>query len=251
MASNPPDTLTNAVIRGCTVANLRPHFTFTQAFSGTHVENCLVQDCTVAVYFEPYSPWMDDMGPVLIRSNTFVNVNQGLSVNSHPGAQFDSITYSDNEIILAGADGWGWGFIVCDVCGPGTSASITNVAILNNVIRYADWMPRPTSPDGGLYYSDIHHAVFGNNVIALGTRNSLRVRHYPAGIIFPPSPTEDCEGNVLTPPQELTYPPPVDPLRPGYRRAWFNNRNLSGAMLEVRTSLWSSEGLASQQQWPE
>ena len=249
MASNPPDTLTNAVIRRCSVMDLRPHFPLSQAFSATHVENCLVRDCNVAVYFEPDPAGIDDMGPVLIRSNVFINVDQGMSVLSHPAAQFDSITYLDNEIVLTGSNGWG--FVGCDVCEPGTSGSITNVTALNNVIRYADWMPRASSQDGGLFYSDIQHAVFANNVIALGTPNALRVRPYPAGVILPPRPTEDCEGNGFTPPQIVTYPPSLDPLRSGYRRAWFNNRNISGALLDVRMSRSGYDGLASQQQWAE
>jgi hypothetical protein len=249
IASNPPDTLTNAVIRRCTVTNLRPYFPVSQAFGAAHVENCLVRDCNTAVYFEPDSSGIDDMGPVLIRSNVFVNVDRGLYVLSHPGAQFDSLTYLNNEIILAGSNGWG--FLGCDTCDPGMSGSMTNVTALNNVVRYADWMPRVNSQDGGFFYSDIHHAVFANNVIALGTPNSLRVRAYPAGVILPPPPTEDCDGNVFTPPQGITYPPPVDPLRPGYRRAWFNNRNISGTLLDVRISRFGSDGLASQQQWPE
>jgi hypothetical protein len=249
MAANPPDTLTNAVIRRCTVANLRPHFRTSQGFYAIHVENSVVKDCTIGVYFEPDSTWIDDVGPVLIRSNVFINVDQGLWVLSHPDARFDSITYLDNEIILAGRGGWG--LAACDVCSPGTSGSITNVTALNNIVRYPDWLPRASNQDGGLLYSDIHHAVFGNNIIALGTPNSLRVRHYPAGAIFPPPPTEDCEGNVFTPPQVMTHPPSVDPLRSGYRRAWFNNRDTSGALLDVRTSNWGSDGLASQQQWHE
>jgi hypothetical protein len=249
MVSNPPDTLTNAVIRRCSVMDLRPYFPLSQAFSATHVENCLVKDCNTAVYFEPDPAGIDDMGPVLLRSNVFVNVDQGLHVLSHPEAQFDSITYLNNEIVLTGSNGWG--FIGCDVCAPGMSGSITNVTALNNVVRYADWMPRAGSQDGGLFYSDIQHAVFANNIIALGTPNSLRVRHYPAGVILPAPPTEDCDGNVFTPPQGVTYPPSVDPLRPGYRRAWFNNRNMSGTLLDVRMSRSGSDGLASQQQWPE
>jgi hypothetical protein len=249
MTANLPDTLTNAVIRRCTVENLRPYFRSSHAFTALHVENSLVKDCTMGVYFEPESAPIDDIEPVLIRSNAFINVDQGVYVLSHPVAQFDSITCLDNEIVLSGQVGWG--FSACDVCTPGASGSITNATILNNVIRYADWMPRGGNQTGGLHYSDIHHAVFGNNVIALGAPNSLWVRHYPAGIIFPPPSTEDCEGNVFTPPQVVTYPPPVDPLRPGYRRAWFNNQDMSGALIDVLTARWGSEGLASQQQWPE
>jgi hypothetical protein len=249
MAANPPDTLTNAVVRRCTVANVRPYFRYSHGFSAIHVENSVVKDCAVGVYFEPTSTWIDDLGPVLIRSNVFINVDQGMYVFSHPDAQFDSVTYLDNEIILAGPNGWG--FAACDTCSPGASGSITNVTALNNIVRYPDWLPRANTRHGGLLYSDIRHAVFGNNIIALGTSNSLWVRHYPAGAIYPPPRTEDCEGIVFTPPQVVTHPPPVDPLRPGYRRAWFNNRNASGALLDVRTSNWGSEGLASQQQWRE
>ena len=250
MVATLPDTLTNGVIRRCTVTSLRPYFRASHAFTALHVENSLVEDCIIGAYFEPLPGPIDDMQPAVIRSNSFINVDHGVSVLSHPGAQIDAIACLDNEIVLSGQGGWG--FASCDVCVPGISGSITNVAVLNNVIRYADWMPRASNPrDGGLHYSDIHHAVFGNNVIALGTPNAFWVRHYPAGVISPPPSTEDCDGNAFTPPQVVTYPPAVDPVRPGYRRAWFNNRDISGALLDVLTSRWGSDGLATQQQWPE
>ena len=48
-----------------------------------------------------------------------------------------------------------------------------------------------------------------------------------------------------------SLPPCVDLLLPGYRRAWFGNRDLSGTPLNVR--FWNNnfDGLASQQQWVE
>jgi hypothetical protein len=239
--ASPPDTLTNAIIRHCTISGMRPYFGYSQGFSANHVENCVVSDCTRAVYFEP-DAHLDDLGPVLIRSNEFVNVDSAVYLTSHPGSLFDSITCLNNEIVLSGA--FGWGFAACDACSPGPSASITNVTMLNNVIRYRGWLPRPQGVSGGLAYSDIRHGVFGNNVIA-------RVRSCPAGLILPPDPTEDCEGHVFVPPGELTYLPCLDVLPAGYRRAWFNNRGLAGTLLDVR---WMNSGvdrLSSQQQWPE
>jgi hypothetical protein len=249
LTANPPETLTNAVIRRCTIAGLNGRVPLSQAFSAIHIENCRVEDCTTAVYFEPDPFSMDDIGPVLLRSNQFVNVNNGVQFMDHPAGQFDSILLLDNEIVLTGAGGWG--FAPCDVCAPGPSGSITNVTALNNIVRYAGWIHRPLNQDGGLFYSDIHHAVFANNIIALGTSNSLRVRHYPAGIIYPPGVTEDCEGLHVPPPGSISYPPSLDQLRPGYRRAWCNNRDLSGTLLGVGFWQWGTDGLASQQQWPE
>ena len=148
-------------------------------------------------------------------------------------------------IILAG--GSGWGVAICDTCYVGPTASITNLTVLNNVIRYAGWIPRPTLTDGGVYYSDIQQAVFGNNVVALGTTYSLRVRTCPSGLI--PPPPGDCDHFAPNPPPPSTYPQCLDALPAGYHRAWFNNRNLSGSLLQVRFINNGVDGPASQQQW--
>jgi hypothetical protein len=249
LAAKPPSSVTNAVIRHCTVSGLKPYFSYSQAMTAIHVENCVVEDCSVAVYFEPEAASQDDVGPVIIRSNSFVNVNSGVFLLSHAGSRFDSITCIDNEIVLAGAGGWG--FAVCDVCDPGPSGVITNVTALNNIVRYAGWNSRSANSDGGFYHTDIHHSVMGNNLVALGTPNSLRVRHCPAGIIPPPPSTEDCDNPVPIPPGPPTYPPCLDVLPLGYQRAWFNNCDLSGSLIDVRFLNLGADRSASQQQWPE
>ncbi len=249
MAAHPPDALTNAVIRRCTVAGVKSPFAYSHAMSATHVEDCFVDDCEVGVYFEPNVGDFQSLGPVVVRRNQFVNVDFGMFFLHHAGAQFDTVTYTGNEIVLS--EGGGWGLSICDVCETGTSGSVTNVTVLNNIVRYSDWLPRPASQNGGIIYTDMRHAVFGNNVIALGTANSLRVRQFPAGFIPGSSSSEDCDGAIVVPPVPPTYPPSVDSLLPGYRRAWFNNRDLSGALLEVRFKNSGVDGRASQQQWPE
>jgi hypothetical protein len=222
--------LENAIVRRCTVAGVRSHFLYSHAFGAPRVENCLVDDCQTAVYFEPGSVGLDTVGSVFVRSNTFLNVDQGFYLFFHAAAHFDSLYYQGNEIVLnPGETGYGIG--ACDVCLPGPSGTITNLLALNNVLRYADWAPRPDSLKGGVASSDIHHAVYGNNVVALGGRNSLRLRDYPAGFV--------------------PYPPSVDILPSGYRRAWFNNLDLSGTLLPVRFYNSGVDGLASQQQWPQ
>jgi hypothetical protein len=192
---------------------------------------------------------VDDIGAVLVRSNLFINVDYGMYLYSHPGAQFDSIIWSENEIVLSGGDGWGFG--VCDTCSVGPSGSITNVTVLNNIVRYPGWQPRPASRDGGILYSDMHHAVVGNNLVALGTRSDLRVRQCPAGLILPPMPFEDCDHPAGPPTGNPSYPTCLDVLGPDYRRAWFNNRNLSGALLPVQFQYFGVDVPASQQQWEE
>jgi hypothetical protein len=204
-----------------------------------------VVDCNLAVYFEPDPTIVDTTDPILIRSNRFVNVDSGVYVATHPSAKFDSITCSDNEIILSGRNGWG--VAICDTCYVGPTASTTNLTVLNNIIRYADWGERPAFGDGGLYYSDIQHAVFGNNIVALGTSSSLRVRSCPSGSI--PAPPGDCDRFVPDPPPPPTSAQCLDILPAGYQRAWFNNRNLSGALLPVSFLNNGAEGPATQQQW--
>jgi hypothetical protein len=56
---------------------------------------------------------------------------------------------------------------------------------------------------------------------------------------------------VVPPPGDPYLLPAVDPLLPGYRRAWFNNRDLSGALLPVRTARFGVDEPASEQQWQE
>ncbi len=243
-------SLTNGIIRRCTVSGLRSHFAISQAYSGVQVENCVASNCNKAVYFEPGQASWDAVAPVLIRSNQFLNVDNGVYLLFHPSSGFYSLTCLDNEIVLSG--GGGWGLAACDVCATGPSGSITNMTALNNIVRYPDWSPRPAGIDGGLLYSDIRHAVFGNNVLSIGTPYTLRMRQCPAGLIPPPPPTETCDsiGPGSPPPLDPVYPPCLDVLLPGYRRAWFNNRDILGSLLKVRYYNTNSDGFASQQQWP-
>jgi hypothetical protein len=250
MVGAPPRLLTNAVVRRCSVTGVLSQFLprYSQAFSAIQVENCLVSDCLTAVYFEPNPSWGDSLGPVLIRSNQFINVENGIRLAFAAGAQFDSLTCLENEIVLRGAGGWA--FVACDTCSQGPSGSTTNVTVLNNVVRYADWSPRLSSPDSGLYCSDIHNSVFGNNVVVLSTANALRLRPCPSGIIPPPRPSERCDEVIISEPPGSTYPRCLDVLPAGYRRVWFNNRDLAGNLLNVRYWNNNVDGFASQQQWP-
>jgi len=186
---SPPDNFTNAVVRRCKVERIKPNFTYSHAFSAVDVENCFVQDCQIGVYFEPDGQ-TDNVGSVLIRSNQFVNVDHGVFLLFHPGNKFDSLTCEGNEIVLSGVPGGGYGIGACDTCSGGLSGSITNLTVLNNVIRYPDWGQRPGAQDVALHYSDIEHAIFGNNVIVQGATNELRVRLYPAGTVIPASPAQ-------------------------------------------------------------
>ena len=244
VAGRPFRAMTNTVIRGCSVTGLKSHFTISQAFSALNVENCFVDDCTQAFYFEP--ELTDDTGPVTIRSNLFLNVVAGVSIGFHAGAQFESINCTDNEFVLSGGNGWA--FAACDTCDVGPSGSIGSVTALNNIVRYPDWSLQPANSDAGLFYSDIHNAVFGNNIVSLGTAGALGVRPFPAGYIPPPIVAETCDSPGSS--GSFSYPPSVDILPPGYRRAWFNNRDLNGNLLNVRYSYFGSDGLAAQQQWP-
>ncbi|HEX6909953.1 MAG TPA: hypothetical protein VF142_06150, partial [Longimicrobium sp.] len=202
-----PNTLTNAIVRRCTVTGLMPHFPLVNALNAVHLEDSRVEDAHIAAYYEPY--YGDQFGPVLLRSNRFSNVRQGVVVSSYPGVQSDSLVMLGNEIVLQGSGGYA--FSVCDVCNAGPSGSISNVVALGNVVRYADWGPRPSNQDGGLSYTDMRHAVFGNNIVTLGTAHTLRVRQCPAGTI-PIYAYEDCE--QIQPPGPTTTPPCVNTLLP-------------------------------------
>jgi hypothetical protein len=249
LAVSPPHSLTNAIIRRCTVKGVKPYFSYSHAFGAVRIEDCLVEDCGVGVYFEPDAKTVDSLGQILIRSNRFINVNYGVALASQPAAEFDSILFQDNEVVLSG--GGGAGFSVCDTCNLGPSGTVTNITLLNNIIRYADWMPRPANPEGGLPYTNMRHALFGNNLVTIGTAYDFRVRSCPSGLIPPPEPVQDCTYADPTPPGPSSIPPCVDTLLPGYQRAWFNNRNLSGELLPVRFRNYGVETLASEQQWTE
>lgn len=240
--------LTNAVVRGCAVTGVRSRFTYSHGFAATHVENCRVEDCGEAVYFEPNAVLADSLGPVLIRSNQFVNVNYGLFLLFINGGQFDAIQFLNNEVVLTTANGWG--FLACDACTPGPSGSIRSLTALHNIVRYAGWLPQPGRSEGGLTCSDVPNAVVGNNVIALGTTHALRVRTCPAGAVRPADPPEFCDLDPPPPPPPPPLPVCLDSLPPGYRRAWLNNRDLTNSLLQVRYNYYSVDGPASQQQWP-
>jgi hypothetical protein len=246
-------SLQNASIRNCSVTAVQEQFFYSHAFVGKLIENCFADDCQVGIYFEPdpSGAGLDSVGQVTVRSNVFQNVERGISLDFHPGAVFDSLICQGNELVLAGTDSRGWGFGACDVCSAGPSGTITNVTALNNIVRYADWAPRPAALEIGFLYSDIHHAVYGNNLVALGTADPLRVRQDPAGSIPSPTVNEDCDHPGLVQPGPSSYAPSVNLLQPGYRRAWYNNRGLSGMLLPVRYSFWGVDGLAAQQQWPQ
>jgi hypothetical protein len=245
-----PATMTNAVARRCIVTNLGPRFSYASAFSATHVENCFADNCSGGVYFEPDRTNADDLGYTLIRSNRFVNVGKGIYLLFHPAAQFDFLTCLDNEIVLR-PFGAGIGIGACDTCAVGESGTIRGLIALNNIIRYEGWDNPASQYNWGLYASDVRHAIFGNNLVHMGPTLSLRVRHYPAGVIYPPPAVEDCEGNITLPPFDVMYTQDLDVLPAGYRRAWFNNYDLSGTRLDVRTSNNGIDTPALQQQWSE
>jgi hypothetical protein len=249
MAPSPPDRLTNAVVRRCTVRGLKRFFTYSNGIAASVVEHCVVEDCKIAVYFEPEVSNIDDVGSILIRSNQFLNVTSGIYLLHHPKSYFDSMTILHNEIVLDNATGYG--LAACDTCSPGIPGTITNLTCLNNVVRRQDWSIDPFSQSGGLLYSDIQHAVLGNNVVALSPTRALRVRQCPSGVIPPEMPPEDCDHPNITPPGPSVIPPCLDVLPAGYRRAWFNNRDLSGQLLPVRFLNSGNEMLAGQQQWRE
>lgn len=248
MAGPGRETLRNAIIRRCAVIGIGPYFAYSHGFGANLIENCLVDDCAIGAYYEP-GGGLDSIGTVLIRSNVFRNVVFGITVDFHPGAHFDSLLCLDNEIVLSDTAVLGYGIRLCDVCTPGLGGVVTNLLALNNTVRYPQWGPGPTA--GGLMYADIQHAVYGNNLIVLAAADALRVRPYPAGIIPDKPPPEDCDHPRLVLPGPSTVPPSLDTLPLGYRRAWYNNRDLSGGLLPVLYSEWGVDRPASQQQWPE
>lgn len=241
--------LRNAVARRVTVSGLRSRFSYSQGFTAAHVEDCRVEDCGVGVYFEPNATGLQSVGPVVVRGNQFHGVNHGVRALMLPGAVFDSILMRDNSITMATSGASGWAFSACDTCINGPSGTVTNVVAIGNRIHYPGWQPHPARTDGGFHYSDIQHAVFGRNLVALGTASGLRVRQYPSGRI-PFVAVEDCDHPYTGPPGVDTFAPSLDALPPGYRRAWFENRALDGALLPVRHRRQGADRDAAQQQWP-
>src|SRR6185436_3519315 len=89
MVPAPPDHLTNAVVRRCTVRGVKRAFTYSNGIAASVVEHCRVEDCKIGIYFEPERANLDDMGPILIRSNQFINVTQGVFLLHHARSYFD------------------------------------------------------------------------------------------------------------------------------------------------------------------
>src|SRR5258705_3362095 len=217
------------MVRRSRMTGLRPWFAYSHAAATLRLENCVVEECSQAVYYEPVEG--ENPGPVLIRSNLFQNVTAGIFILTHPGATLDTITFLNNEIVLSGG---GSGLFVCDLCIAPPSGTVTNITALNNIIRYPGWAPRPFSTDWGLFYSDIQNAVFGNNVVALGNASGLRVRQCPIGVMPSPPFKEDCDHPGPGTPGPSTPLPCLDTLQPGSLRGWFNNRDISGVLFPVR-----------------
>jgi hypothetical protein len=59
----------------------------------------------------------------------------------------------------------------------------------------------------------------------------------------------DCEDPGPFAAEPGRSPPCLDILPSGYHRAWFNNRDLSGGLLEVRFQNEGTDRPANQQQW--
>jgi len=241
-------SLKNGVVRNCAVDGMGPLFAYSHGISAPLIEGCVVKDFQTGFYSEPDPSNIDASGPTIIRSNVFLNVSRGISILAHAGSHFDTIVAIGNDITLYPG---GYGIASCDVCYPGPNGTITNIAALANVIHYSDWTPRPSDAAGGFLYTDLHNAIYANNVIALGTPNALRVRNYPDGTIPGTAPIEDCDHPGLTQPGPPSTPPSVDPLLPGYRRAWLNNRDLTGTLLPVHYTYFGVDRPASEQQWNE
>lgn len=242
-----PNTLTNAVVRRCTVNGMKSYFPLSHGVGAPTVEGCLVTDCDVGSYWESVQS-SSDYGYVTIRSNRFINVARGIYFSMGAGMQFDTMECINNEMILTGG---GYGIGACDICAVGPSGSIRGLTALGNVIRYPDWQRRAGSIDVGIYYSDIQHAVIANNTIAIRNGSDLQVRLCPGGIIYPPPEPDNCDVRPVNGPGQPTTPPCVDELLPGYRRAWYNNRDISGTLLDVHIRKYGFETLAVQQQWGE
>jgi hypothetical protein len=241
-----PSTVTNATARRCSVLNVRPEFVYSGGFTAVHVEHCRVENCETGVYFEQWGPFGENMSANIL-SNEFINVDYGIHILFHSATKFGELNCQGNEIVMDGSRGFG--IAACDVCSPGPNGRIAKLAALNNIVRHPNWLPRTPETHGGILYTDIPHSVIGNNVLALGDSHGLRVRQCPAGIIYPPPYIEDCDYLPPPPGGSITYPPCVDTLPLGYRRAWFNNRNPSGHLMEVRTARTGVEGPALEQQW--
>lgn len=240
----------NAVVRRCTVTGMRGKFINSKAFTAAWVEDCHVEDCGIGVYFEPEIGFLQSVGTVLVRSNRFLNVDHGVYLFLHANTVFDTLLAWENDVVFAGRGARGWAFAACDTCEGGQPGTITNFVVLNNRVGYTNWTLRPTGLESGLHASNIRHAVFGQNTIALRNANPLRVRGYPSGVIPAPREYEDCDHPGTGIPGNSTVPPSLDVLPPGYRRAWFGNRDLEGNLHFVRQSRHAADYWATQQQWP-
>jgi len=248
MLGVPPYRLTNAVARGCSIQNVASQFRYSHGFSASHIESCIVADTQIGVYFEPNPDWGDNVGPILVRSNQFLNVDSGIFLAFATAARFDSLACVANEIVLNGQIGWG--FSACDTCSAGPSGSITNVVLMQNIIRHPGWLANPYTFSGGIHCSDIQNAMLANNIITLGGLNDLRLRSCPSGIIPVTPVPESCDAPAAAPLQASpSYPPCLDSLPLGYRRAWLGNRGFTRTPLSIRFLNQGSEGLATQQQW--
>jgi hypothetical protein len=96
--------LTNTVILNCTITNINTFFGWTNGFSAVAIQNCFVNGCGSAVYFEIGNPVYYGQSS-LIQGNYFTNVNYGLYISYNEVSQYPmavgSITMLSNVIALA------------------------------------------------------------------------------------------------------------------------------------------------------
>jgi hypothetical protein len=90
-------TLTNAAITGCSFLDIASDFLYSHAFSANLVQNNFVKGCITGFYREPEQV---ENAAMSVINNTFIDVTVAAQINFHPGAGFNSLTFSGNKVIL-------------------------------------------------------------------------------------------------------------------------------------------------------
>jgi hypothetical protein len=185
--------ITNAGFKNCVVSNVISDFNYTHGFTGVSVQNCVVDGCEVALYWE-------DAGPVsygqdaLFQGNYFTNVNFGfiLAYNGELNCptEVGNITLVSNVIALRsrGPNSWGAGVgIFSPKMTPYALPQIPSFTAQYNQISIVE-DERSNVLQWGIYLWNIYNALVSDNRLNNSTRglcvnNSFNLTRMPLSFL--------------------------------------------------------------------
>jgi hypothetical protein len=115
--------------------NVTSDFSYSHAMCGLFQQGNLVNGCETGVYTEPGSgsaAGTNSLAPIVIDSNTFINVPFVANMNFHPNGLLGPVTFSNNVMVLPNS--YNLYTVGFDLSGsaPTTSPAITSITMTGN-----------------------------------------------------------------------------------------------------------------------